>query len=524
MLVYLVGFLPTTIVLQLYGLENGLRISAGLNGLGAVLRWFSTLGVHSFPVAIIGQIICAGSQVINFSCVGSLSRKYFASSGSRVVGIIWALTYTGVAFGLWLPPMMVDSGGSGLMGFWLFLAIASIASTISMFLALRATASIPINTNVTPVDIQPNNTTQDQKLTNELKGDSNPVSGASSADALSTKDRHVGTTVLSTWGQEIEYVLGDKKLLFTFCSFGLLMGSNYAVATELQSIFGEVLDDGEIGTLGLLMVLAGVVGVIGSGALIEAYPKLKSNDPNNQDQNNNTNSTTGSSWCPSSVVASSSLSLISASTLTIVTIGVTIKSSTFIFTIMILYGGAVTALNSTILERSVALSGSHNVSEFTLNSVMMASVQFFGFIMTLITGRIVAPDDNRNYQDLGPVYGSVFFLASCAWLGTLLITWSAHVRRGTGSQRRRLSGLQSLLSNAEVMCADEIATQAQIRVSVGEDSAGKHAGQKGSSGGYDKLRTVDAEDAFGRIDLVNETAPSMEAGDEVTVHPPDEIE
>ena len=76
---------------------------------------------------------------------------------------------------------------------------------------------------------------------------------------------------------------------------------------------GAVLNDGEVGTLGLLMVIAGVFGVIGAGAVLESYPAFKSDDQNNCDETSDSVVTMPPTpCCPASVVASSTLSATSA--------------------------------------------------------------------------------------------------------------------------------------------------------------------------------------------------------------------
>ena len=463
MLVYLLGFLPVTMLLQIHGLEVGLRASATLNAFGALLRFFGTLGVRSFPVAMIGQAICAGSQVINFSCVGSLSRKYFPKSGSQVVGIIWALTYLGVSFGLWLPPMMVAAGGSGMVGCWLLLAIASLLSAISVFVALHYNiGNVPDKLAVSALSEGISSSSSGDSSSVDVGGATSPAFNAPVEEVSGEGSGIGGRGVNSSGGsvanmvREFGFVSGDKKLVLTFCSFGLLMGSNYAVATELQSIFGAVLNDGEVGTLGLLMVIAGVFGVIGAGAVLESYPAFKSDDQNNCDETSDSVVTMPPTpCCPASVVASSTLSATSATMLTLVTIAVALRSSALLFIMMIVYGGAVTALNSTVLERSVALSGNGNASEFTLNSLMMASVQLFGFVMTLITGAIIAPDDGDNYENLGPVYGALLFLAACGWVGTCLIAWSVKAPGRSSARSRRPSAVQMLLEHVAVSFSEE---------------------------------------------------------------------
>ena len=179
---------------------------------------------------------------------------------------------------------------------------------------------------------------------------------------------------------------------------------------------------------------------------------------------------------------------------------------------MIIYGGAVTALNSTILERSLALSGKGNASEFTLNSLMMASVQLFGFVMTLVTGAIISPDDGDNYANLGPVYGALLFLAACAWLGTFLVARSAHVA-GRSGRSRSPSVVEKLLES--VINAYDSTTK-----------AGSSVAEKGGSGEkqrYEKIPMPKGQEVDARWEEQAGTTGSNRSSGEMDP-PPRQVE
>ena len=131
------------------------------------------------------------------------------------------------------------------------------------------------------------------------------------------------------------------------------MGGAYAIATDINSLFADVLaKDSDIGVLGLLFSFAAALGVLVVGLLLTSRP----------------------SWRESSHV---SVVMSGTAILALLgnVVGVSSESIGFIFVCTQVYRFYLTTLNASCLE-----FGSHvsHASEFIVNGSMMAMVQLFG--------------------------------------------------------------------------------------------------------------------------------------------------
>ena len=148
-----------------------------------------------------------------------------------------------------------------------------------------------------------------------------------------------------------------------------MMGCGYALSTELQSLYGHLASDETIGVLGFFQILCGVIGVYLGGKIASANPgKI-----------NNINAV-----------------LYGVSTLCLGGTGASIGSQNYIgasvFSCLFFFG--CIALNVTALEYATALNAhSDTITPFVTSSVMMASVQFFGIILTLTLGTLLEGTD-----------------------------------------------------------------------------------------------------------------------------------
>ena len=113
--IFLVLFLPATFFLNHFGLKRGVLVSASINAIGGVLRYFFATGI-SFGGCVFAQSLCGVSQVLNFCCVGALASSVVKPEfKSRAIGLIWFSTYFGCALGLWIPPMAIGDASSDLL-------------------------------------------------------------------------------------------------------------------------------------------------------------------------------------------------------------------------------------------------------------------------------------------------------------------------------------------------------------------------------------------------------------------------
>lgn len=392
MFIFLVLFLPATFFLNHFGLKRGVLVSASINAIGGVLRYFFATGI-SFGGCVFAQSLCGVSQVLNFCCVGALASSVVKPEfKSRAIGLIWFSTYFGCALGLWIPPMAIGDASSDLLPCLLGFGVAAFLVLLLVATSVYASSG---------------------RLTTEAQ--------------LSTTGGGSGDT--KEFGIAVIALFKNKQYMMVTAGFGCAMGSAYAVATDINSLFAEALaKDSDIGLLGLFFSISAALGVLLVGMLLTAKPEWRG--------------TTHVSLGMSTAAAVALLGNV---------IGVSSQSVGFIFLCTLLFGFSVTSLNASCLELGQFLSGA---SEFIVNGSMMASVQLFGIVLTGITGIISAPDDQRK-GDTSATVGALIFLFFAQCVATALIWGSTKVqgREGqeqgdgeSGARRRRTSSTNKLVS------------------------------------------------------------------------------
>jgi MFS family permease len=354
-------------LLEKYGLRRGLLFAAVLNCSGTFVRYLGSLG-RSFGVVLLGQLFCAITQSITFAAPSNLARTWFPSKIiSTVVGLAWASTYLGVALGLFIPPLWLGNANHrnsipmpGLMFFFFFTAAVIVALYIFAF----------------PKE--------------------EPV-------GLSLRRERSGSISISNICITFKDIFVNKKnrdFVVVIIWWGIMMGCGYALSTELQSIYGHLASDETIGVLGFFQVLCGVIGVYLAGKIASMYP----------DRKNVINAIlyTISTFCLGGTGASiGSQNYIGAATF----------SCIFFF-------GCI-ALNVTALEYATSLNEhSETITPFITSSIMMASVQFFGIILTFTLGLIVeGTDEMPKTMALTKVNTGMTVLCVFLVIGLLLVLY-----------------------------------------------------------------------------------------------------
>jgi FLVCR family MFS transporter 7 len=84
-----VGFVGAW-VLDTWGLRIGLLVGAWLNGIGAVVRYFSTFG-HHYPVVMVGQVICAAAQPFVLFAPTKLASLWFGEKERATANMITSM-------------------------------------------------------------------------------------------------------------------------------------------------------------------------------------------------------------------------------------------------------------------------------------------------------------------------------------------------------------------------------------------------------------------------------------------------
>lgn len=361
MLVYLTLFLPVAFFLAKVGLKNGLYCSAAVNAIGALVRFIATTQ-RSFAGVLVGQTMCAISQTLTFSLPGTLAAEWFPRSRSRAVGMAWSATYLGVALGLWFPPLMVSARDhEAYFGGMMFLyAVVGAAILIFTVMSYRwALAQLPPH---------------QEHISSE----------AETIDIVS-----FGRSLCSGLLVNTDYMILNS-------GFGITLGTTYSIATELQTIFAGVLEsDAQIGSLGLIQVVAGTIGTSVAGAVLSAHP----------------------SKAP---IISLALTILGFFGMLGILAGIATQSVFAIFLFATFYGFGASGMTATALEHSAAITP--GVSEFVSSSMMMASVQLYGLIFTLIVGAMAAPAEESEGTKAADreVLSAVGFICTCTFVGVAL--------------------------------------------------------------------------------------------------------
>ena len=434
MFVFLILFLPATFFLNTYGLKKGVLASASFNATGAFLRYLFATD-RLFGGCVFAQALCATSQVLNFCCVGVLASTVVKPKlKGRAIGLIWFSTYFGVALGLWIPPMAVDDANDDLLPCLLSFGIIAILILGLVAASLYLRRTLPPTSQAAQAQMQSSSSISTSSASSSSSSSSTsfstPPPARSPAASLNTpSNTKVSGSVVDFTNQIVELFQNKKYALITL-GFGCAMGIQYAVATDIESLFGEVLGkDTDIGVLGLFFSVSAALGVLLTGILLSSRVDLRN---------------------------TANVSLILSSTAAVAllgnVIGVASDSVFFIFICTIVYGFSVTALNASCLEFGAFVSQG---SEFAINGSMMAAVQFFGIIWTMITSAIAAPDDQRK-GDTGATVGALIFLMFAQLLATGLLYSSTKIENVEVIGRRRHSSTNrtvSLIANEEGISA-----------------------------------------------------------------------
>ena len=360
MVVYLVSFLGSTWFLEKHGVRRSIFFAATLNCAGTLIRYLGSLG-PSFGVVLLGQTLCAVTQSFTFGMPSYLSRAWFPSNVvSSIVGIAWSFVYLGMALGLLVPPIWLGN-----------LSPAPIPGLMFAFfvsaLAILVSVFIFYPKNE-PLEMSRLRTSSSKEEKQSLK-----------------------ETMLAT--------VKNTEFLCVIIWFGIMVGAGYAHSTDLQSIYGHMASDEAVGFLGFVQTICGVVGVFIGGRLVNRFPAYKQHV----------------CVCLYSIAAIS-LGVTSACVGSQNFGGAVVFSCIFFF--------ACISLNATALEYAIAINENHGLSPFATSAVMMASVQFFGILLTLWLGLILDGVDELNRtMALARVNGGLTVLCVFVVLGWLLLLY-----------------------------------------------------------------------------------------------------
>uniref|UniRef100_A0AC35U9K2 MFS domain-containing protein n=1 Tax=Rhabditophanes sp. KR3021 TaxID=114890 RepID=A0AC35U9K2_9BILA len=243
MITYIILIFPGSWFLDKYGLKTSIVIGASGNALGAILKIWSA-NPDSFWLTFLGQTISGSSQVFILGLPPRLASVWFGSkevSTACAVGVFG--NQMGIAIGFVLPPLLILVGTKAqvahyLFDFFLASAILNTAILVAVVVFFKEKPEVPPSLAQAHAQIK---------------------------------------TIDSGYLKEITKCFKSKSFNLLLLCYGLNVGVFYALSTLLQQIiiYYYPNTEKECGTIGLLIVVAGMFGSVFTGFLLDKYHKYK---------------------------------------------------------------------------------------------------------------------------------------------------------------------------------------------------------------------------------------------------------
>ncbi|XP_021923884.1 uncharacterized MFS-type transporter C09D4.1 isoform X2 [Zootermopsis nevadensis] len=246
-MIYMITYVPLIFPASWFLDKMGLRVSAILGALGTACgSWIKVASAspHMFTVAFVGQTLVAVSQVFILSVPPRLAAVWFGPnevSSACSIGVFG--NQLGIAIGFLLPPMMVKNHDNlddiahdlSLM----YYSVAGFTTALLVLIVLLFKAEPPMPPSPAQVEQRAND-------------DTNFVSS-------------------------LKRLITNKDYIFLLMSYGLNVGVFYAISTLLNQVLLVYFPDGEedAGRIGLVMMLAGMLGSVLSGIVLDMTHKFK---------------------------------------------------------------------------------------------------------------------------------------------------------------------------------------------------------------------------------------------------------
>ncbi|KAF5296872.1 hypothetical protein FQA39_LY12390 [Lamprigera yunnana] len=264
-MIYMVLYIPF-IFPGSYMLDKlGLRVAVLIGMTGTCLgTWVKVASVapDRFWVGFLGQTIIALSQVFILSVPARLAAVWFGPnqvSSACSIGVFG--NQIGIAIGFLIPPLIVS--GNGITGikehdFYIMFISYGIATSLILLLVIFCKYCVSRfilgNTKILVFKKEP-----------------------------PTPPSHAQVQIQPVEGSNTKFLDSIKKLLINrsymllLISYGINVGIFYAISTLLNQIILKHYPGGEIdaGRIGLLIVLAGMVGSIVCGIILDKFHRFK---------------------------------------------------------------------------------------------------------------------------------------------------------------------------------------------------------------------------------------------------------
>lgn len=248
MVLYIPFIFPGSYILDKLGLRFAVII--GITGTCAG-SWLKVVSVRPdlFWVSFLGQSVVALSQVFILSVPARLAAVWFGPgqvSSACSIGVFG--NQLGVAIGFLMPPMLVNVKGNldaiGNELFTMFLIVAIITSVLLVLIVVFFSAEPPTPPSFAQVDASTNSETAEPKV---------------------------------NFLQSVKRLMTNYSYVLLLNAYGINVGIFYAISTLLNQIILQYYEGAseDAGRIGLIIVLAGMVGSVVCGIALDKYHRFK---------------------------------------------------------------------------------------------------------------------------------------------------------------------------------------------------------------------------------------------------------
>ncbi|KHN83907.1 putative MFS-type transporter C09D4.1 [Toxocara canis] len=289
MLSYIIFVIPASWILDKYGLRVSVLLGASGNCLGAWIKTLST-NPHSFWITFVGQTIVGSSQMFILGIPPRLAAVWFGPeqvSTACAAGVFG--NQLGIAIGFVVPPLLVHMGKMESIAADLKLLFLISAVTNSIILSLIFfffSKQPPLPPSL--AQLQSSERAVDKNYVSSLKQlaanpnyllllityvfSKQPPLPPSLAQ-LQSSERAVDKNYVSS----LKQLAANPNYLLLLITYGINVGVFYAVSTLLSQMVLHYYpeEQANIGTIGLLIVVAGMVGSVVCGIILDKFHRYK---------------------------------------------------------------------------------------------------------------------------------------------------------------------------------------------------------------------------------------------------------
>uniref|UniRef100_A0A0N5ARS0 MFS domain-containing protein n=1 Tax=Syphacia muris TaxID=451379 RepID=A0A0N5ARS0_9BILA len=331
MLTYIAFVIPASWFLNKYGLRKSLLIGSTGNFVGALIKYGSTNpGTYLFWLSFLGQTIVGSSQVFFLGVPPRLAAVWFSEnqlSTACAAGVFG--NQLGIAAGFLIPPLIVNTE-----------TIATIKASLDLLFMASAIVNVVIFLLILIFFAE--------------KPSTDP----------STATVRIGENGRSdNFFSSLKQLIKNQNFVLFFIAYGINVGVFYAVSTLLSQVILHFFpgEQTSTGTIGLLIVVAGMFGSVAIGFVLDKTHQYKE-----------------------TVVAVYALSLFGTILYTVALIFCPIA---FIYVIAAFLGFFMTGYLPIGFEFGVEIT--YPITESTTSGLLNLSAQVFGTTIILIMGQLI---------------------------------------------------------------------------------------------------------------------------------------